>query len=446
MKRTLRFGVPMVICLLVILGGGFALWHGQAQASGGDHQQEKALDGKQNVGYFIEWGVYARNYLVKNVVTSGQARDLTTLDYAFANINASNQCAIADAWADYQKPFTADQTVNGVADDTSGTTMVGNFNQLKQLKALYPHLKVMISIGGWTGSTNFSSAAAPQNVAGFVSSCIDMFIKGNLPGLPAGAGAGIFDGIDIDWEYPNNPGAGHPYGPQDIQNYTNLLREFRSQFEALGEQTHQHYLLTTDTPSGQDKYNQLQLRDISRSVDWLNLLTFDMHGAFNPTGPTDFAAPIYADPKDPSPAPANTYSVNHAVTDYLRAGVPAHKIVIAIPFYGQGWTNVPNVNNGLYQSSPAMQPAPATYVAGTDDYKILKALSGYTGYHDPLTKGFYIFNGTTFWTFDDATTVATKMHYINHLDLGGAMAWSLDGDDGTLENTIFRGLADHDDR
>ncbi len=444
MKRHLRFIIPIGISLLIVLAGAFTFAHGKAQAAN-DPGHQGHLDGRQNVGFFVEWGIYARNYLVKDVVTSGQINDLTTLDYAFSNIGANDQCAIADSWADYQKPFTADQTVNGLADDTSGTTMVGNFNQLKELKARNPRLKIMISIGGWTESTNFSSAAEPQNVAGFVRSCVDLFIKGDLPGLPAGAGAGVFDGIDIDWEYPDNPGAGNPYGPQDIPDFTNMLREFRSQLDALGRQTHERYLLTADTPSGQDKYDLLQLRQASQPVDWFNLLTYDMHGSFDPTGPTDFAAPLYAAPNDPSAPPTNTYSVDHAVRDYLRAGVPAHKIVVGIPLYGQGWTNVPDADNGLFQSSPSMQPAPATFASGTEDYKVLKTLTGYTGYHSPVTKGFYIFDGTTFWSYDDPAVIAAKTAYINHLGLGGVMAWSLDADDGTLENAIFQGLA-HDDR
>jgi chitinase len=92
-----------------------------------------------------------------------------------------------------------------------------------------------------------------------------------------------------------------------------------------------------------------------------------------------------------------------------------------------------------------MLPAPATFASGTEDSKILKTLTGYTGYHSPITKGFYIFNGTTFWSYDDPTVIATKTDYINRLGLGGVMAWSLDNDDGTLENAIFQGLAhDHE--
>ena len=393
---------------------------------------------KQIVGYFTSWSIY-NGYYVKNIATSGAAGKLTVVSYAFANITSDYKCAIGDSWADYQKAFTdPSQTVNGVAD-TWTQPLAGNFNQLKELKAAYPNLKVIIAIGGWTWSSHFAGAASAANRSAFVSSCIDMFIKGNLPGAPAGAAAGVFDGIDVDWEYPDNPGNGNPYGPQDIPNYTGLMAEFRTQLDAAGAATHTHYLLTTDTSSGQDKYGVLQLPQVAAHVDWLNLLTYDMHGPWNPTGPTDFNAPLFASPQDPSPPPANQYSVNRAVTDYLAAGVPAHKIVIGVPFYGHGWTNVPNVNHGLYQSAPSMTPAAG---GGTLDYNVLESLPGYTRYFDPLTQSSWIFDGATFWSFDDPATMKSKMLYVRGLGLGGAMFWSLDGDDasGTAVSALYNGL------
>lgn len=398
-----------------------------------------ASSNKINAAYFTQWGVYQRNYLVKNIVTSGSAPKLNALMYAFANINSSYQCATNDSYADYQKTFTADQAVSGVAD-TWNQPLAGNFNQLKELKALYPNIKIFISIGGWTLSTNYSGAASPQNVSSFVHSCIDQYIVGNQAG--AGKMAGIFDGIDIDWEYPNDPGNGNPHGPQDTQNYTNLLKEFRTQLDQAGASSGKHYLLTVAAPAGQDKYKNIQLNQISQYLDWVDLMSYDMHGAWNATGPTDFNAPLYADPADPSSPPANSYSVDHAVTDYLAAGIPSSKVVLGMPVYGRGWTNVPNSNNGLYQSSSSMQAAAGSYESGIEDYKILKNLSGYTSHRNPVTKVNWIYNGSTFWSYDDLTTVATKMDYINSKGLGGAFSWSLDGDDsaGSFVNAISTGL------
>src|SRR4051812_7600937 len=97
----------------------------------------------------------------------------------------------------YQMGYDAAKSVDG-QPDTWDQPLKGNFNQLRKLKARYPNLKVLISLGGWTWSGGFSDAVSTAaSRQAFVQSCIDLYIRGNVPGLPAGVAAGIFDGIDI---------------------------------------------------------------------------------------------------------------------------------------------------------------------------------------------------------------------------------------------------------
>ncbi len=350
-------------------------------------------------------------------------------------------CKLGDEWADYQVPWTADQSVDGQAV-TWPNPILGNFQQLKALKSLYPNLKVVISLGGWTWSKYFSDAAlTQQSRQAFVQSCVDLFIKGDLPdpgwggmgGL--GSGAGVFDGIDIDWEYPASEGnAGNIVRPEDTQNFTALLAEFRKQLDAVGP----GLLLTIAAPAAEDKYAKIELRKISRYLDWINVMTYDFHGTWDST--TNFQANLYTSRTDPS-TPA--YSVDDTVRGYLKAHVPEEKIVVGVPFYGRGWTGVTNANHGLYQ--PAAGPAPATFEAGVEDYKVLKTFVGTNGfvrYWDGKTEDAWLFNGATFWTFDDEQTIARKTDYIRHQELGGVMFWELSGDDanGTLIKAIAAGL------
>ncbi len=146
---------------------------------------------KINLGYFTNWGVYGRNYHVKNLVTSGTAAKITHINYAFGNVQ-NGKCTIGDSYADYDKAYTADQSVDGVAD-TWDQPLRGNFNQLRKLKAKYPHIKVLWSFGGWTWSGGFGQAV--QNPAAFAQSCYDLVEDPRW--------ADVFDGIDLDWEYPN---------------------------------------------------------------------------------------------------------------------------------------------------------------------------------------------------------------------------------------------------
>src|SRR5574339_335066 len=149
-NRRLLLRLCMLFSLLTILATAVAPTAAAPKAN------------KEVVGYFIEWGIYGRNYLVKNIAGSGSADKLTVINYAFANAapdaNGQVVCKLFDEWADYQIPWTAEQSVNGEAV-TWPNPILGNFQQLKALKEMYPDIKVLISVGGWTGSKYFSDAA-----------------------------------------------------------------------------------------------------------------------------------------------------------------------------------------------------------------------------------------------------------------------------------------------
>src|SRR5215470_3552127 len=193
--------------------------------------------------YFADWDVYGRNYHVKDI----PANQVNVLQYAFGNptfdpATGAVGCNILDPWADYQQPYTADIAVGDLA-------------------------------------------ATPQRRQAFVSACIDTFIKGNLPGNswpPSaggdGAAAGLFDGIDIDWEYPTQIGNGNvDYGPADRHNATLLAVEFRKQLDAYGAITGKHYLLTAALPAATSATKYYELSSISRYLDWDNVMTYDFN-------------------------------------------------------------------------------------------------------------------------------------------------------------------------
>ncbi|KAB8140975.1 chitinase [Chloroflexia bacterium SDU3-3] len=376
---------------------------------------------KKFVGYFTEWGIYQRNYLVKNIVTSGSASKLTHINYAFANV-ANSQCVIGDAYADYDRAFTAAESVDGVADSWDGS-LRGNFNQLRKLKAAYPNIKVLISLGGWTWSSGFSDAALPANRAAFVKSCVDLYIKDSR-------WAGVFDGIDIDWEYPGACGNTCNYRPEDTANFTALLAEFRSQLNAVRS----GLLLTIAAPAAPDKISKIEVAKISQSLDFINLMTYDFHGG-GWENQTNFQSNLYTPAADP--ATGNTrISVDSAVSSWINAGAPASKLVVGVPFYGRGWSNVPSANNGLWQTGSG-SPA-GTYEAGYEDYKVLKT-KGYTRYFNSEAQAAWLYSNGIFWTFDDPAVMAAKMSYIKSRGLGGAMFWDLSGDtaNGELITALY---------
>ncbi len=398
------------------------------------------------VGYFTQWGIYTQGYRVKELDTSGAASRLTHLIYAFGNVR-DNRCELGvlkatdpdtgeggDAYADYSRTYSAAESVDGKAD-TWGQPLRGHWNQLKKLKARHPHLKVMISLGGWTWSRGFAEAARPENREAFVASCIDAYIHGNLPlfdhaGGP-GAAAGVFDGFDIDWEYP--AACGLTCGnAEDSANFTALLAEFRRQLDAVRP----GLLLSAAVGAGIDKIRVTEPGQYQRHVDFINLMTYDFHGSWESR--TNFHSALFDSPNDPSTGDAKLYNTHDAVEAMLARGVPASKLHLGVASYGRGWTEVKSTNNGLYQSG---KPAPGSLGSGIESYRVLAARDA-PRFVDPHSRASWTYDGKTFWSFDDPQTLADKTTYAKVQGLGGVFLWDFSGDDaaGSLITAISDGL------
>ncbi|MGW6201362.1 glycoside hydrolase family 18 protein [Kribbella sp. NPDC055110] len=389
---------------------------------------------KRVVGYYTNWSGYGRNFLVSDLVKNGSAARLTQINYAFGFVDAQGNCLSSDPWADYQRPFTAEQSVNGQADEP-GQVLNGNLNQLKQLKQKYPKLRISISLGGWTGSAHFSDAAlTPASRAAHVKSCLDLWLKGNLPGLPAGAAKGIFTGVDLDWEWPASEGnPGNVIRPEDKQNFTELVHEYRKQLDQLPGR----HDLTAFLPANPAMIDRgFEVRQLFKDLTFGTTQGYDYHGPWETL--TNQQSAIDGPAGDPT---TPEFSSQVTIDAYLARGAPRSKLVMGVPFYSHGWTGVTDENHGLFQ--PSTGPAPSTFDAGTEDYRYLKAqLANYTVYRDNRAGFAWLFDGTTFWTWDDPVEMKRKAQYISHRDLGGAMIWSLDGDtaNGELISALHRNL------
>ncbi|MEU9976121.1 glycoside hydrolase family 18 chitinase [Streptomyces sp. NPDC051014] len=368
---------------------------------------------KVKLGYFTEWGIYGRNYNVKNLVTSGSAAKITHINYAFGNVT-NGQCAIGDSYADYDKAFTADQSVSGVAD-TWDQPLRGNFNQLRELKAKYPNIKILWSFGGWTWSGGFAQAAA--NPTAFANSCY------NLVEDPRWAD--VFDGIDIDWEYPN--ACGLSCDTSGAAAYKNLMQALRAKFGSNNLVT---AATTADGTSG-GKIDAADYAGAAQYVDWYNVMSYDFFGAFNAQGPTAPHSPLTTYTGIPTPG----FTTADAIAKFKSKGVPASKLLIGIGFYGRGWT-------GVTQAAPggsATGPAPGTYEQGIEDYKVLKTSCPATG---TVAGTAYAYCGTNWWSYDTPATIAGKMSWAKSQGLGGAFFWEFSGDtsNGELVSAINSNL------
>ncbi|MFC0030503.1 glycosyl hydrolase family 18 protein [Micromonospora chaiyaphumensis] len=369
--------------------------------------------GKKVVGYFAEWGVYGRNYHVKNIHTSGSAAKLTHILYAFGN-TTGGRCSIGDSYADYDKAYTAADSVDGVAD-TWDQPLRGSFNQLRKLKKMYPNLKVLWSFGGWTWSAGFTQAA--QNPAAFADSCYALVKDPRW--------ADVFDGIDVDWEYPNACGLQcDSSGPNAFKNVVSALRSrFGSNFLVTSA-------ITADGSNG-GKIDATDYAGAAPYLNWLMPMTYDYFGAFNAQGPTAPHSPLYSY----TGIPQQGFWSDAAIQKLKSKGVPSDKLLLGIGFYGRGWT-------GVTQTAPggtATGPAPGTYEQGIEDYKVLKNSCPAAG---TVGGTAYAKCGSNWWSYDTPSTIGGKMTYAKNQGLGGAFFWELSGDtsNGELIGAIKGGL------
>ncbi|MEU2154118.1 glycoside hydrolase family 18 chitinase [Streptomyces sp. NPDC019396] len=369
--------------------------------------------GKVKLGYFTNWGVYQRNYHVKNLVTSGTAAKITHINYAFGNVQ-NGRCTIGDSYADYDKAYGADQSVDGVAD-TWDQPLRGNFNQLRKLKKAYPHIKVLWSFGGWTWSGGFPQAV--QNPAAFAESCYQLVEDPRW--------ADVFDGIDLDWEYPNACGLScDSSGPAAFKT---MMQAMRTKFGTNNLVT---AAITADASSG-GKIDKTDYAGASAYSDWYNVMTYDFFGAFDADGPTAPHSPLTSYPGIPQAG----FNSADAIAKLKAQGVPGGKLLLGIGFYGRGWT-------GVTQSAPggtATGPAPGTYEQGIEDYKVLKASCPANG---TIAGTAYARCGSNWWSYDTPSTINGKMSWAKGQNLGGAFFWEFSGDttNGELVSAINSGL------
>jgi chitinase len=301
---------------------------------------------------------------------------------------------------------------NAIGDGTP--VDAANLGVLTGLKKDNPALKVLISVGGGSGSGGFSDMALTK--AGrteFIDSAVALVKKFNL------------DGLDVDWEYPGYTHHNDKVRPEeDKLTYTLLLKELRQRFDKEGKQFGRHLITSSATGWSREWLDHTNMREASKWLDTVNLMCYDYYRVDDHN--TGHDAPLYTNPADPK-----AFSTDRSVRENLAAGVPASKLVVGVPFYGKTWKDVPATNNGLWQPVPAP-------VSGTPGYgQIVSTMVGKPGwvrYWDPIAQAPYLYNAETktFLTYDDVESEALKTKYVKDKNLAGIMFWQYTQDPNNL--------------
>lgn len=385
------------------------------------------MPNKNIVVYFPEWGIYGahNNYTMDKIPWD----KVTHVNYAFAKPLADGTIAGFDCWA-AMKESQGCENKDGAYD--------GNFADLQYAKAKYPRVKILISIGGWTLSGTFSDIAAdPVKRNRFADSSVAFMKKFG------------FDGIDIDWEYPGQPGdpyTNNKYRPEDKQNFNLLLAKVREKLDAASAADNRtgndKYLLTIAAPAGYTAIETSEPGVYHQYLDFINLMTYDYRGAFDRV--TGHHSPVYPseDGKE-----KERFNADYTANLYHSLGVPKHKLNIGTPYYSRGWGLVdPNTGvNGMYANSGE------TYNVGPcgiwDDpnsqhnqcggqnpyYHIKNAMEkdpAFTKYRDPVNQTPWLYSPSKreVYTYEDEVSIAFKADYVNNSGWGGMIAWEITGD------------------
>jgi chitinase len=320
-------------------------------------------------------------------------QSITRANYAFANVKDGRM-------------------VTGFAHDAE------NYAYLVALKKQNPEFTVLVSVGGWLWSDKFSDVAlTAQSRAVFEDSVMEFLARYDL------------DGLDIDWEYPGLPGASQNFRPQDGHNFTLLLADLRARFDRQEKKIHRRLYLTIAAGSGDDYIAHTELKQDERYLDTVNLMAYDyVEPGSDPL--TGNHAPLLPDPAD-----TRNFSADQSVRNFEKAGVPAEKLLLGVPFYGHVWGQVADVNHGYLQPGKAIPNAYSNFSAVNSTM----LNQGFVRYWDSAASVPYLYNSDKhiFVSYEDTESLAAKCRYVSEHKLGGVMFWDYSGDPtGTLLKAI----------
>ncbi|EME40351.1 glycoside hydrolase family 18 protein [Dothistroma septosporum NZE10] len=355
---------------------------------------QQARGGFKAIAYYVSWAIYGRNWPPLNI----QATELTHLHYAFAGIdNKTGAAYLTDEFADIQKQYPGDNNKTG--------DLYGNLKQIYQLKKTNRNMKTLLSIGGWNLRTYFAPALA--NAAGRAK-----FAKTSVQ-LLADLG---FDGLDIDWEYPNST--------KEAGDLVDTCRLFRQELDdysrnATGGQY--RFLLTLAVPAGPDHFKYFDVPGLLPYVDLINLMAYDYQGSFsNHSGHNSNMYKSQTNPK------STDFDTQTPIDYYLGAGWPRERFNLGMPIYGRSFANTAGPGTKFTNATDG------SWEPGVWDYKVLPLNGTLVSpvYHDDTIIASWCYSNRTRYmvSYDDPTVAKMKAQYINTHQLGGAMWWETSGD------------------
>jgi chitinase len=398
----MRFSIISISFFLVILITMHAFFVVAECPTGVPVAYEHVRPGRVVAAYFGGWDKYQADYNVEDIEKVADV--LTHVIYAFAKPNgATATCELADVWADLGANFEHRKKVGG------------NFGKLLKLKEKYPHLKILLSVGGGTYSKAFSEIAAQGKIKTFVRSVMQLLDRYEYVyehSQDQGERShifeysGLFDGIDIDWEWSKS------VPQEDVDAYHDLIKRLSVALKNKSKKM----ILTTAIQVNAKIVQALSLASIAAYVDWFNVMSYN-YGGPQATG-ISMNAPICNQWSD--------YSIDGSINNLMAMGVSPAKMVLGVPLYGHVYDKTNSKLGSSFEK---------TEKTGTLRYNQIKDLyldnpdcdvKWHSKSHVPYA---YCANDQVFVSYDDETSIKLKFMYAKKKRLKGIFFWRLSGDD-----------------
>ncbi|KAL6401421.1 hypothetical protein AUP68_15291 [Ilyonectria robusta] len=284
------------------------------------------------------------------------------------------------------------------------------YKRLMGLKKKDPDLKIYLALGGWTfndpGATNttFSTLAASfQRQKVFMSSLMSFMSTHG------------FDGLDLDWEYPQaKDRAGRD---ADFANFPKFMASLKKMMDG-GDKG-----LTITLPASYWYLQHFDIKKLEKSVTFFNIMSYDLHGAWDQKA--NWTQPYLN-------AHTNLTEIDLALDLLWRNDIEYNKVVLGLGFYGRVFTAA---------TSSCMKPG-CLFKAPGDEGKCsrekgillnseIDAVIKERSLKPELYKeaAVKVARWKSQWvSFDDEETLKMKTEFAQSRCLGGVMVWAISHD------------------